>query len=123
MWNDNDAIVIAIIEDNASGHSRSKGEFSAEERFYSGKTTQNYIWNINSHNDEIFFYGTGNEVYAKSSFGIQLENNYTTSIVLPDDFETPESDKVYNLNGQFVGTDSDRMAKGIYIVGGKKVVK
>ena len=24
--------------------------------------------------------------------------------------------------GQFVGTDSDKMAKGIYIVGGKKVV-
>ena len=123
MWLDNDAIVIAVIEDNASGHARSKGHFSAEELEYGGKI-HNFVWkDVNPHNDGVFFYGTGHDAYAKSAFGIQMENNYTTSIVLPEDFETPESDKVYNLNGQFVGTDSDKMAKGIYIVGGKKVVK
>jgi hypothetical protein len=46
-----------------------------------------------------------------------------TSIQFADDFETPESDKVYNLNGQFVGTTyNGNMPKDIYIVGGKKVV-
>ena len=53
---------------------------------------------------------------------MQLENNVTTSIQLPDDFVNSEDNKVYNLNGQFVGLKSDNMAKGIYIVGGKKIV-
>lgn len=30
--------------------------------------------------------------------------------------------KVYNLNGQLVGTSTDGLAKGIYIVNGKKVI-
>ena len=49
-----------------------------------------------------------------------MEEDYTTSIQLPDDFVISENNKVYNLNGQFVGLDSDNMPKGV--VGGKKVV-
>ena len=30
--------------------------------------------------------------------------------------------KVYNLNGQLVGTSTDGLAKGVYIVNGKKVI-
>lgn len=30
--------------------------------------------------------------------------------------------KVFNLNGQFVGTSTDGLGKGIYIVNGKKVI-
>ena len=30
--------------------------------------------------------------------------------------------KVFNLNGQFVGTSTEGLAKGIYIVNGKKVI-
>ena len=123
MWEANDAIVVALIEDNTSGHSKSKGFLTTEEESY-GKSTYNYIWKTQPHNDEIFFYGTGNDVYAKSAFGIQVENGgVATSIQFADDFEVPESDKVYNLNGQFVGTTYDNnKAKGIYIVGGKKLV-
>ena len=66
---------------------------------------------------------TGNEVYAKTAFGMQVEDNFTTSIQLPEDFMISEDSKVYNLNGQFVGLDSDNMPKGIYVVGGKKIVK
>ena len=123
MWEANDAIVVALIEDNTSGHSKSKGFLTTEEESY-GKSTYNYIWKTQPHNDEIFFYGTGNDVYARSAFGMQLENGgVATSIQFADDFEAPESAKVYNLNGQFVGTTYDNnMAKGIYIVGGKKIV-
>ena len=53
---------------------------------------------------------------------MQLGDNYTTTIQLPDDFMIPEESKVYNLNGQFVGVDADNMSKGVYVVGGKKVV-
>lgn len=31
--------------------------------------------------------------------------------------------KVYNVNGQYVGTNLDALPKGLYIVGGKKVLK
>ena len=37
--------------------------------------------------------------------------------------EETNAGKVYNLNGQFVGIDTNKMAKGIYVVGGKKIVK
>ena len=123
-WEAYDAIVIAVIEDNTSGNTKSKGFLETEEQIYEGKP-HNYVWNAQPHNDEVFFYGTGNDVYAKSAFGIQVENGgVATSIQFADDFEVPEADKVYNLNGQFVGTTYDNnMAKGIYIVGGKKVKK
>ena len=34
-----------------------------------------------------------------------------------------KSVKVYNVNGQYVGTSLDALPKGLYIVGGKKVLK
>lgn len=121
MWLDNESIVVALVEDNTSGHSNSKGRLFADEEKY-GKSTYNYVWNAQPHDDWIFFNDTENKTFAKSAFGMQIEN-YTTSIQFADDFETPESDKVYNLNGQFVGTTyNGNMPKGIYIVGGKKVV-
>ena len=30
--------------------------------------------------------------------------------------------KIYNINGQFVGTDPARLPKGLYIMNGKKVI-
>lgn len=119
MWADYDAIVIAKIDDK--GGSRSKGHLYPQEQHYAGKT-HNYIWDVKAYNDWVFFEGTGNEVYAKTAFGMQVEDNFTTSIQLPEDFMVDEDSKVYNLNGQFVGVDADNMAKGVYVVGGKKVV-
>lgn len=119
MWEDYDAIVIAMIDDN--GGSRSKGHLYPQEQHYAGKT-HNYIWDVKAHNDWVFFEDTGNEVYAKTAFGMQVEDNFTTSIQLPEDFMVDEDSKVYNLNGQFVGVDADNVAKGVYVVGGKKVV-
>jgi len=34
-----------------------------------------------------------------------------------------ESGKVYNLNGQLVGTSTDNLPQGVYVVAGKKVIK
>ena len=119
LWTENSCIVMAKIDDKNG--SRSKGVLNPVERIYNGRA-HNYIWNATPHNDDIFFAGTDNETHAKSSFGIRVEDDYTTSIQLPDDFVISENNKVYNLNGQFVGLDSDNMPKGIYVVGGKKVV-
>ena len=61
--------------------------------------------------------GNGNE--AKINFG----DDETTGI---ENIVTPtaiSNQKVYNLNGQYVGNDLKAMPKGIYIVNGKKVIK
>ena len=126
MWDSYDAIIVAKIDDQGgSGASRSKGEISVQEQQYSNKEagkTHNYIWNIDAYDDWIFCADTDHQTHAKSAFGMQLGDNYTTTIQLPDDFMIPEDSKVYNLNGQFVGVDADNMSKGVYVVGGKKVV-
>lgn len=119
-WSMYDAIVMAKIDDRNG--SRGKGILQCTSQTIDGKT-HNYIWTVEAHNDWVFFEGTGNDVYAKSAFGMQVEDNFTTSIQLPDGYEISEDSKVYNLNGQFVGLDSDNMPKGIYVVGGKKIVK
>lgn len=35
---------------------------------------------------------------------------------------TPANTKIYNLSGQYVGTDRSQLTRGIYIIGGKKVL-
>ena len=118
-WGVKSAIVMAMVEDNTSNnHSGSKGHLEVKEKQY----TYNYYWNAEPYDDFVFFAGKSNQTYAKTAFGINVEDNYTTSIELPIDYLEDEATKVYNLNGQFVGIDADKMSKGVYIVGGKKVV-
>ncbi len=60
-----------------------------------------------------------NGIGAKINFG----DDETTGI---ENIVTPtaiSNQKVYNLNGQYVGNDLKAMPKGIYIVNGKKVIK
>lgn len=37
--------------------------------------------------------------------------------------KTQDNLRVYNLNGQYVGNSLEGLAKGVYVVNGKKVVK
>ena len=66
-----------------------------------------------------YFIINGNGSAAKINFG----DDETTGI---ENIVTPtaiSNQKVYNLNGQYVGNDLKAMPKGIYIVNGKKVIK
>ena len=66
-----------------------------------------------------YFIINGNGSSAKINFG----DDETTGI---ENIVTPtaiNNQKVYNLNGQYVGNDLKAMPKGIYIVNGKKVIK
>ena len=66
-----------------------------------------------------YFIINGNGIEAKINFG----DDETTGI---ENIVTPtaiSNQKVYNLNGQYVGNDLKAMPKGIYIVNGKKVIK
>ena len=66
-----------------------------------------------------YFIINSNGSEAKINFG----DDETTGI---ENIVTPtaiSNQKVYNLNGQYVGNDLKAMPKGIYIVNGKKVIK
>ncbi len=66
-----------------------------------------------------YFIINGNGGQAKINFG----DDETTGI---ENIVTPtaiSNQKVYNLNGQYVGNDLKAMPKGMYIVNGKKVIK
>lgn len=66
-----------------------------------------------------YFIINGNDSGAKINFGdgetTGIENIVTPAVI--------SSQKVCNLNGQYVGNDLKAMPKGIYIVNGKKVIK
>lgn len=57
-------------------------------------------------------------------YGLQLTRPYSAGIFFPamETTKMPDS-RIFNLHGQFLGTDLDRLPRGIYIVGGKKVIK
>lgn len=46
-----------------------------------------------------------------------------TSIVDIQDFDKPKDQRIFSINGQMMGTNPNALAKGIYIIGGKKYVK
>ena len=66
-----------------------------------------------------YFIINGNGSGAKINFGdgetTGIENIVTPAVI--------SNQKMYNLNGQYVGNDLKAMPKGIYIVNGKKVIK
>jgi len=55
---------------------------------------------------------------------VNIDGVETTAIeALHNDIMSRNDNKVYNLNGQMVGTDIRNMPKGIYIYNGKKIIK
>ena len=55
---------------------------------------------------------------------VNIDGVETTAIeALHNDIMSRNDNKVYNLNGQMVGTDIKNMPKGIYIYNGKKIIK
>ena len=67
--------------------------------------------------------GTGTVAAAKGfSFSIDGE---TTGVKVIDVNapSTSTNTRVYNMNGQLVGTSVENLPQGIYVIAGKKVVK
>lgn len=52
------------------------------------------------------------------------EGNQTTAIDTLDGTrqQVSKSDRVYSISGQYMGTSTDNLPKGIYIIGGRKIV-
>lgn len=56
------------------------------------------------------------------SFSLDLADGKPTAIADLDAAKVRQGEKVYNLNGQCLCTYSGRLQKGVYVVGGRKVV-
>ena len=54
---------------------------------------------------------------------INAEQDAPTAISIITPQRSAESRRIYSIDGRYLGTDFDRLEHGIYIVGGKKVIK
>ncbi|WP_370799946.1 subtilase [Xylanibacter rarus] len=57
-----------------------------------------------------------------SKVSISLSNENTTGITNITSMDNSGKSKVYNLNGQYMGKDTNALNKGVYIINGKKTV-
>lgn len=60
------------------------------------------------------------EDMSKVSISLSYEN--TTGITNIKSMDNSGKSKVYNLNGQYMGKDTNALNKGVYIINGKKTV-
>lgn len=67
--------------------------------------------------------GIQNAVGMMMEFGMDIfDSDEATAIICVDGVEiTPTANRVYSLNGQYVGNSLEGLAKGIYIMNGKKI--
>ena len=93
--------------------------------FYSGKpsATDNTVIGVNSG-----WIGVRGKVMpvadeAEADATIELGKVVIDEITSAQVVTLPAAVSVYNVNGQYVGTSLDALPKGLYIVGGKKVLK
>ena len=57
-------------------------------------------------------------------YGLIMEHEISFSgIVSPTDEPAASNPRIYNINGQYLGDDLNRLPKGIYIQGNKKIIK
>ncbi|MDO4958320.1 MAG: hypothetical protein Q4E68_03555 [Prevotellaceae bacterium] len=130
MWNEYTAIVMAVLNSNTSGGGKGdrfdsedgNGYLIKEQEESWNETTRNYVWKASGKDDFVFFEGTSRQKYSTMNMSRPDDDEEATMIMTPNAVSISTSDKVYNINGQFVGLDKNNLPKGFYIVGGKKVV-
>lgn len=60
---------------------------------------------------------------AAKSFKFSLDGETTAIRIVDANVSSASDNRVYNLNGQLVGTSIERLPQGIYVVAGKKIVR
>ena len=88
-----------------------------------GSTVNKTVTEMTFDGDDVTLsYSDGTQDVSDMSL-VSLSFSYTTTGI--NQVETVKKalqGKVYNLNGQLVGTSTDGLAKGVYIMNGKKVI-
>lgn len=67
--------------------------------------------------------GTQTEDMSLVTIDLTYTDDTTTGVYEFENKNTQDNLRVYNLNGQYVGNSLEGLAKGVYLVNGKKVVK
>ncbi|WP_418553113.1 subtilase [Prevotella sp.] len=67
--------------------------------------------------------GTQTEDMSLVTIDLTYNDDTTTGVYEFGGKKTEDNLRVYNLNGQYVGNSLEGLAKGVYLVNGKKVVK
>lgn len=67
--------------------------------------------------------GTQTEDMSLVTIDLTYNDDTTTGVHEFGGKKTQDNLRVYNLNGQYVGNSLEGLAKGVYLVNGKKVVK
>ena len=90
-----------------------------------GQSVNKTVTEITFNGDNLTLtYSDGTSEESDMSF-VKLAFSYDTNSTGINQVETVKQSlhgKVFNLNGQFIGTSTEGLAKGIYIVNGKKVI-
>ena len=71
-------------------------------------------------NTKVTFMASGNRFFLDEINAVQ-DDISGISIITP--LREAESRRIYSIDGRYLGTDLDRLTHGIYIIGGKKVLK
>ena len=79
---------------------------------------------ITFNGDNVTLLFSDNSTLTEDMSLVQLAFSYqgTSGINQLETVKKALQGKVYNLNGQLVGTSTEGLAKGVYIVNGKKVI-
>lgn len=88
-----------------------------------GETIDKQVKEISFDGDEanVSFTDETSQVVDLSALSIVWNTASSVNSIIAE--ANKVSDAIYNLNGQYLGTDLEKLPKGIYIVKGHKVVK
>ena len=89
-----------------------------------GQTVEKTVTEITFDGDKVTLLYSDNSSQSEDMSLVQLAFSYgdATGITKLETIKEALQGKVYNLNGQLVGTSVEGLAKGVYIVNGKKVI-
>ena len=89
-----------------------------------GQPVDKTVKEITFNGDNVILLFSDNSTQTEDMSLVQLAFSYgpATGINQLETVQEALQGKVYNLNGQLVGDSIDGLAKGIYIVNGKKVI-
>lgn len=89
-----------------------------------GQAVGKTVKEITFDGDNVILSYSDNTSDTKDMSLVSLAFTYdgTTGIDQVETSEKALQGKVFNLNGQYVGTSTEGLAKGVYIVNGKKVI-
>ena len=89
-----------------------------------GQAVGKTVKEITFDGDNVILSYSDNTSYKEDMSLVSLAFTYdgTTGIDQVETTKKALQGKVFNLNGQYVGTSTEGLAKGVYIVNGKKVI-